>query len=405
MRERLINLRLLYCGFLAKKRRLFFSVLGILIGVAALIAMISIGEGSKAKLEEEFESFGLNNLIVFAGKAGVRGGRAMIMEIMPTLKLEDADAIRKIYGVVNVSPMYDLVANVESNKGKAQKSVIGAMPSYFIIRKYSLYSGRLFTEREVKRADLVAVIGWKVMNDVFEGKVPVGERLRIFRMPFKVIGVLAPKGTDATGRDLDDVVVVPITVATKRLDNVDYIKAIEVECKDKSYVGIVETAIDKVLKEKHRIKFNESKDFTIIKAEEVIKQKEQSTNLFSMLIGAVSLISLVVGTFGVSATMILSVRERFKEIGIRKAIGATHFDIMLSFLVESVAVTFIGGIFGVVVGIFVSFVANKTMQNPFVFPYKAILIAFFTIALFGILAGLYPAYKASKVDPIDVIRS
>lgn len=404
--SRLLYLKLIYGGAFSKKKRLFFSVIGILIGVSALVVMVSVGEGSKAKVDRQFEEFGINNVVVFPGKAGVRGGRAVVMEMMPTLKLEDASALKNIWGVKRVTPIYDLGSVVvQVGNRKITTRVVGADEAYFAIRKYSIYSGRFFSSKEVARSDLVAVIGWKIKDEVFPDSTPIGDLILISKLPFRIIGVLDKKGTDISGQDLDDVIVVPITVAMRRLDNVDYIKAIEIECESKEVVPLVEKAVDKVLAERHKIIKPEYKDYTIIRAEDIAKQQSQTIGMFSMIIGSVSIISLIVGTFGVMAMMILSVRERYREIGVRKAIGATNRDIMRMFLVEALLITSIGGFLGIILGTAISFGINWMMGNPLILPVKPVIVAFLSMVIFGTMAGLYPAYKASRVDPIESIRS
>ncbi|MGB9668606.1 MAG: ABC transporter permease, partial [Thermosulfidibacteraceae bacterium] len=244
MKSSLLYYKLIYGGVLAKKKRLFFSILGILIGVASLFVMVSVGESSKAKVDREFEEFGMNNLVVFAGKAGVRGGRSVVMEVMPTLKLDDVEALKNICGIKRIAPIYDIGSVVVEIGGrKITTRVVGTDSNYFAIKKYTVYTGRIFSDKEVSRGDLVAVIGWKVKDEVFLDSDPIGSMLRISRLPFRVIGVLEKKGTDMSGQDLDDVIVVPVTVATRRLDNVDYIKSIEVECENGKILPSVEKAI------------------------------------------------------------------------------------------------------------------------------------------------------------------
>ena len=403
MKSSFYKYKLLYGAVFAKKKRLFLSVLGIVIGVASFVVMVSVGNGTKRKVLKEFRTFGSDTVVVVAGKATVRGGRPVQLEITTTLKLPDAKVLKRLFGVKTVAPVYDNSVIAEYRKNTTDTQLVGTTPEFFKIRRFSLVYGRFFTGEESLSNAKVAVIGWKIKRELFPTENPIGKTIKIRKLPFKIIGVLEKIGTDASGRDQDDQIIVPISSAMNRLFNVDYIKSIFVQVESETLLDIVCKEIDEVLRKRHMIFGNRERDYSILKAEEILKYKRRSTMIFSALIASISIISLIVGSFGVMAVMMLSVKERTKEIGIRKAIGATKKDILLNFLLESSIITSFGGFFGIVLGSVFSFIIARIAHYPFIFSVKLSLIAFFISVIFGVFAGVYPAKKASDVDPAEIL--
>ncbi len=399
-----MNLRLKFGAIFYKKKRLFLSVLGIVIGVAAVVVMISVGEGAKEKVMREFETFSPDTLTVVAGKTRIRGGRAITVRRYTTLKMEDAEAVKKILGVVRVAPVYEGSVTVEYERETITCTLVGSTPEIFKIRRFSLLEGRIFTQREAYRNGKVAVIGYRVWKELFKDEDPIGKRIRIRKLPFVVVGLMKKMGTDASGRDLDSQVIIPISSATNRVFNVDYISAIFVQTAGEAFLNDVSTNIERILMERHEIRNPQDKDFSIVRAEEILKGKAQSAMIFSVFIVSIAAISLLVGAFGVMAVMILSVKERRKEIGLRKALGATKKDIVLQFLGESMAITMFGGFLGVVAGFLLSLLVCALAKYPFVNPAKPSAVAFAVTFFFGVVSGVYPALKASQIDPIATLR-
>jgi len=401
---RRIKFKLLFGALFSKRLRLFLSILGIIIGVAALVVMVSVGEGAKRKVLKEFKTFGSDTIVVMAGKAKVRGGRAVQLQIATTLKLEDADAMKRLFGVLRVAPVYDDTTVVEYETESAFTAVVGTTPEFFRIRRFSLAYGRLFTEKEAFHNAKVVVIGHKVKENLFGDENPLGKRIRISKIPFTVIGVLEKMGVDASGRDQDDQVIIPISSCMNRLFNVDYIKSIFVQVADEKLLDVVAKAIDTLLRKRHGIRKGKSRDYTILKAEEILKYKKRTASIFSVLIATISVISLLVGAFGVMAVMILSVKERNGEIGLRKALGARKRDILFQFMLESLFITLFGGVLGMFVGYILVLIFALLTRYPLVLPVKSALVALAITVAFGVFSGIYPAKKAAEVDPVYSLR-
>jgi len=395
--------KLLWGGIFFKKLRFFLSLLGIIIGVAALIVMNSFGESAQEKTLKEISTFGPRVMVVVAGNVQVHGGRPIQMEIATTLKPSDAKALRSIDGIKYVSPVYNGLGIVRYKSNTYITTVVGVNREYALIRKFPIILGRNFTNEEVKTYEKVVILGNKVKKELFGKENPLGKQIFINKLPFKVIGVLGPIGIDASGEDQDDQVLIPYTVAMAALYNVDYLKSIYLSVTNVKLIPLVAKRIDQVLLKRHHVT-EKDKDFSILKAEDVLKAKTQTAKIFAVLVGTISILCLVVGALGVTAIMMLSVNERKKEIGIRKAIGAKNRDILFQFLIESVFITLAGGLIGILIGLLVTFVLLPLLHYPLVFPIMPIGISVILTMFFGIVAGIYPAYRASKVSPAILLR-
>jgi len=401
------SLRIALRALMVNKMRSALTMLGIIIGVGAVIAMIAVGSGAKARIEEQIASMGSNLLMVMSGSStsgGFRGGAGTV----PTLTVDDAKAIQtEIPAVKYVSPSISGVAQVVFGNQNWSTVINGAAPEILEIRGWSLSSGRPFTQQELDGAAKVCILGRTVVENLFGGIDPTGQIVRIKKIPFVVIGVLSPKGQSTWGQDQDDTIFVPLTTAQKKLFGMQFpgmVRVIAVQAWGPERVKEAETQITDLLKQRHRIQPNQDNDFSVRNLTEVMSSAEQSADVMSLLLGAIASISLIVGGIGIMNIMLVSVTERTREIGIRMAVGAKGRDILLQFLIESLVLSLIGGILGIGIGITGTFILSSFTQWPTLFSLKAILLAFLFSGSVGVFFGFYPARKASLLNPIEALR-
>ncbi|MEE8185526.1 MAG: ABC transporter permease [Thermodesulfobacteriota bacterium] len=388
-------------SIMANKMRSFLTMLGIIIGVGAVIAMISIGEGAKKQVTESIQRFGTNLLRVRPGAARIGHIRTGSVE---TLTIEDAEAIKKeIPHVMLVAPQVRNMAQVKYANKNATTSVTGTVPDFTEVNNFPVATGKFFNEKEIKLMRKIVVLGTTVKKELFGEGVAIGNYIKIKGVNFLVIGVMETKG-QTSWRDPDDQVFIPITTSQKRLFRQYYIDNIYVQVESTDYIKEVKESVNRLLMIKHRIPEGVEADFNIRDYSEFITALRETSQTFTILLGGIAAVSLLVGGIGVMNIMLVSVTERTREIGIRMAVGARRRDILLQFLIEALVITFIGGIIGILFGIFishgVSYFANwNTIITPF-----SVLLAFLFSVLIGIVFGLYPARKASFMDPIDALR-
>jgi putative ABC transport system permease protein len=401
------SFRIALRALMVNKMRSGLTMLGIIIGVSAVIAMIAVGSGAKARIEEQIASMGSNLLMVMSGSStsgGFRGGAGTV----PTLNVDDAKAIQaEIPAVKYVSPSLSGVAQIVYGNQNWSTIINGAAPEILEIRGWSLSSGRPFTQQEVDGAAKVCVLGRTVTENLFGGIDPIGQIVRIKKIPFMVIGVLSPKGQTTWGQDQDDTIFVPLTTAQKRLFGMQFpgmVRVIAVQAWGPERVKEAENQITDLLKQRHRIQPNQDNDFSVRNLTEVMSSAEQSANVMSVLLGAIASISLIVGGIGIMNIMLVSVTERTREIGIRIAVGAKGRDILLQFLIESLVLSLMGGIMGIGIGILGTVVLSSFTQWPTLFSIQAILLAFLFSGSVGVFFGFYPARKASLLNPIEALR-
>ena len=381
--------------------RSVLTALGIIIGVAAVIAMVSIGNGAKSQVEASIASLGQNIVTVFPGNftaGGVRGG----LGTASTLTVEDATAIRgEISGVVNLSPDMRDRAQILGNGLNWNTTIQGEDISYLDIRIWSVTSGQMFTEADVRSAAKVCLIGKTVAEQLYQGLDPIGQVLRIRNIPFKVVGLLAGKGFNYFGQDQDDVVIIPYTSHLKRLARRPYLNSITIQAATAGQMPRIQQDITDLLQQRRNGK---DPDFTVRNQLELAEAATATTKTMTVLLGAIAGVSLVVGGIGIMNIMLVSVTERTREIGIRLAVGAHGSDVLLQFLTEAIVLSALGGIIGIVLGVGTSRLISHFNGWPVLVSTSAIAGAFGFSAAIGVFFGFYPARKASELDPIEALR-
>ncbi|MFH1147560.1 MAG: ABC transporter permease [Pseudomonadota bacterium] len=401
------NLRIAIRALQANKMRSFLTMLGIIIGVAAVVVMVAIGSGASAKIAAQIESVGSNLLIVVPGTT-TSGGIRMGSGTASTLTLADAEAIAKeCPSVGRVAPTWGGVAQVVSGNQNWSTGITGTAPDMFAIRDWPVDEGRIFTEQELDAAAKVAVLGRTVVENLFGAVSPVGSTIRIKKVPFKIVGVLISKGQSPRGDDQDDAIYVPITTAQKRLFGSTLpglVRAVLVQAKRNDLMPQAEKEVGALLERRHRIQKNEEKDFTVRNLSEVMAAAQAAYNTMSILLGAIALVSLIVGGIGIMNIMLVSVTERTREIGIRMAVGATESAILTQFLIESLVLGLAGGILGMFIGILGAELMATFSEWPMLISWQALALAFFFSAAVGIFFGFYPARKAARLNPIEALR-
>ena len=401
------SLRIALRALIANKMRSALTMLGIIIGVGAVIAMIAVGSGAKARIEEQIASMGSNLLMIESGSS-TSGGSHMGAGTAATLTVGDAKAIEtEIPGVKYVAPSIRGVAQVVYGNQNWSTGITGTSPEMIEIRGWSLSSGRPFTEQELDGAAKVCVLGQTIVDNLFGGIDSIGQIVRIKKIPFTVVGVLTPKGQTTWGQDQDDLIFVPLTTAQKQLFGQTFpgmVRNIAVQAWGPDEVKQVETQLKELLRQRHRIQPNQDNDFSVRNLTEVMSSAEQSANVMSLLLGAIASISLIVGGIGIMNIMLVSVTERTREIGIRIAVGAKGRDILLQFLIESLVLSLMGGILGIGIGMVGTVILSSFTQWPTLFSTQAILLAFLFSGSVGVFFGFYPARKASLLNPIEALR-
>ncbi|MFA4829562.1 MAG: ABC transporter permease [Thermodesulfovibrionales bacterium] len=389
------------------KMRSALTMLGIIIGVSAVIAMLAVGTGASRQIEEQMSSMGSNLLIVVPG-ATTSGGVRMGAGTQSTLTLADAEAIkRECPAVEEVGPNLTGVAQVVYSHQNWSTGVVGTTPGMLIVRDWTLSSGKPFTEQDVKSATKVCLLGQVVVDNLFGDTDPVGKIIRIKNVPFTVLGVLGKKGQSATGQDQDDTIYIPVTTAQKKVFGTAFpgmIRSMMVKAKGAEYLAPAEKQINELLRQRHRIGPKQESDFTVRNLTQMMQAREESTKVMTLLLGAIASVSLLVGGIGIMNIMLVSVTERTREIGIRMAIGAKTWDIRLQFIIEALTLSLIGGLVGIIIGVTGSEILSMLAGWPTIVSPLSILMSFSFSGLVGIFFGFYPAYKASLLNPIDALR-
>lgn|SRR5574344_226716 len=389
------------------KMRSILTSLGIIIGVSAVIIMLSIGEGAKQKINKDISSMGSNLLMVMSGST-TSGGVRMGSGTQPTLTLKDSEAIlHHCPSVSEVAPTVSQVEQIVYSNQNWSTSVNGITMGYMPIRLWEIEEGREISSDDIKNTTKVAIVGSTVATNLFGDMDPINKTIRIGGMPFKVIGLLKSKGQNGMGQDQDDTVLVPLTTAQKKLFGSAFpgmVKHISVQAKDEESLSSAETEIKELLRERHNLGKTKDDDFTIRNFTQMLETAKQASDTMALLLGSIASVSLLVGGIGIMNIMLVSVTERTKEIGIRMAIGATAMDIRIQFVVEALLLSLIGGAVGVIIGVLGSELVGLMSDLTVVVSPFAILLSFGFSGIVGVLFGYYPAYKASLLNPIDALR-
>lgn len=407
MIEFLLSLKIALRALRTNKMRSFLTTLGIIIGIAAVIAMVAIGAGASRIISDQIASIGSNILLVLPGSR-TSGGLRLGSGSTPTLTYEDAKAVsRECPSVAVAAPIVRGAAQVVFGNMNWSTAVMGITPEYLTVRDWPVIEGRSLSQSDVEGTTKNCLIGRTVADNLFGSEDPVGKIVRVKKIPFTVVGVMDRKGRSPQGSDQDDIVFVPLRTAQRKLFGSQFpnsVGSIMIQAKSEQELGRAEEQVHALLTQRHRIGPSREVDFTVRNLSELLDVAEQSSKAMSLLLGAVASISLIVGGIGIMNIMLVSVTERTREIGIRMAIGAKERDILLQFLTEAVLLTLIGGIIGMLLGIGGAKLVSVVFDWPTLISFQAIAMAFGFSGAVGIFFGFYPARKAASLNPIEALR-
>ena len=399
-----VILKVAFRALRRNKMRTVLTMLGIIIGVGAVIAMVGIGNGAKAQVQARIAALGENVIMVFSGSVN-RGGVFTGFGGAGTLTVEDALAMEKeVPGVSAVSPEVRSGAQIMAGNNNWSTSVMGEGVGYLTIRQWDIADGTMFTDADVRAAAKVCILGKTTADKLFPDEDPVGKTIRIKNVPMKVLGVLRAKGVSMMGSDQDDTVIVPYTTGMKRFAGVTTLRSINVQSATAGQMTDVQNGIAELLRQRHRIQPGRDDDFLMRNQQEIAEAMSATTDVMTALLAAIASVSLLVGGIGIMNIMLVSVTERTREIGIRMAVGARGRDILLQFLIEAIVLSSTGGMLGILCGVGGAKLITMIKNWPTLVSPQSILIAFAFSAVVGVFFGFYPARKASQLDPIDALR-
>lgn len=391
----------------ANRLRTFLTMLGMVIGVGAVVLMMAIGEGAQQSIKRSIDSMGSNLFVILSGSSSSSGSRSASGS-SSTLNMNDATAIGDLEDINAFAPISVGNAQIIYAGNNSNSAIVGTTPSYFSIRRWNVESGELFSDSDIRSANRVALVGKTVVENLFGDEIdPIGKTIRIKKSPFLVVGVLEGKGQSFDGRDQDDTVIVPITTAQRKLFGNQIpgsVRMIMAQAKSEKYMGVAEEAINDLVRQRHNIRENAESDFSIRNLTAMAKTASETTKTMSMLLGAIASISLLVGGIGIMNIMLVSVTERTREIGIRMAIGAREKDILLQFLLEACVISIVGCVIGVGLGLGGAMLVKKMIGAEILISMQSIVLAFSVAASVGVFFGYYPASKAAKLHPIEALR-
>ncbi len=387
------------------KLRGFLTMLGIIIGVASVITMLAIGQGSKRSIQAQISEMGSNMIMIQPG-ADMRGGVRQDASAMETLKLQDyEDIVNETRFVPAVSPSVNSSGQAIYGANNTPTTVYGISPDYLKIRRYKVEDGDMFTEQDIQTAAKVCVVGKTVVDNLFpDGSNPVGKVIRFQKLPFRIVGVLESKGYNSMGMDQDDLILAPYTTIQKKVLAITHLQGITCSALKEEYTDQAIDEITEILRRNHKLKDTDDDDFTIRSQQELSTMLTSTTDMMTVLLAAVAGISLLVGGIGIMNIMYVSVTERTREIGLRMSIGAKGIDILAQFLIESILISVTGGLIGVVFGVGAALVVNGVAHFPIYIQPWSVILSFAVCTVTGIFFGWYPAKKAAQLDPIEAIR-
>lgn len=387
------------------KLRGFLTMLGIIIGVASVITMLAIGQGSKKSIQAEISEMGSNMIMIQPG-GDMRGGVRQSADNMETLKLKDyEDIVNETRYVSAVSPSVNSSGQAIYGANNTPTSVYGISPGYMEIRRYKVQDGEMFTEQDINTAAKVCLVGKTLVDNLFpNGENPIGKIIRFQKLPFRIVGVLESKGYNSMGMDQDDLILAPYTTIQKKILAITHLQGITCSALKEEYTEQAIDEITEILRRNHKLKDTDDDDFTIRSQQELSSMLTSTTDMMTVLLAAVAGISLVVGGIGIMNIMYVSVTERTREIGLRMSIGAKGIDILAQFLIESVLISVTGGLIGVFLGVGSSLLVNIVAHFPIYIQPWSVLLSFIVCTATGIFFGWYPAKKAALLDPIEAIR-
>jgi putative ABC transport system permease protein len=391
-------------ALLAHKTRTLLASLGILIGIASVIVMVAIGKGSQQEVMDVIAGMGENMVTITAGEMKRRGGRLRLSGNVTTLSPRDAESIaNEIEEVELVAPFEEKRMNAKFDNNAAETTITGSTLDFPLIRGYRIEQGEMFSERDLKTANRVAIIGKTAVKNLFGEEDPVGQVVKVHFIPFKIIGVFEAKGVDTNGLDQDDLIFIPLPTLMRRIVNQTHVSRIFVKISSRDNILIASEKIRELLRESHKLNDEREDDFTLVSQLDLEEMKRETSELFTKLIVGVAAISLLVGGIGILAVMLISVKERTKEIGIRRAVGATRSDIIRQFLYESLIIGFLGGGIGIALGVSLTLGLTYWGEWTLLLDQDSIWTASWVCALIGVVFGVFPAIKASKLDPMEAL--
>ncbi len=391
----------------ANRLRTFLTMLGMVIGVGAVVLMMAIGEGAQQSIKRSIDSMGSNLFVILSGSSSTSGSRSASGN-SSALNMNDATAIGDLEDIGAFAPISVGNAQIIYAGNNSNTPIVGTTPSYFSIRRWDVESGELFSDADIRSANRVALVGKTVVENLFGDDIdPIGKTIRIKKSPFLIVGVLEGKGQSFDGRDQDDTIIVPITTAQRKLFGNQIpgsVRMIMAQAKSEKYMGVAEDAINDLIRQRHNIRENTESDFSVRNLTAMAKTASDTAKTMSMLLGAIASISLLVGGIGIMNIMLVSVTERTREIGIRMAIGAREKDILLQFLLEACVISIVGCVIGVGLGLGGALLVKKMVGAEILISMQSIILAFSVAASVGVFFGYYPASKAAKLHPIEALR-